>query len=149
MEDHNKYREIHHLGVNIQGLLNNYKGKTLKGLLQDDEGNLLTDSEARTFLKECQDKGWKLLPSADCEGFDPLGGGCPGHRVKDEIVMGKKFTSKWFKGVCEIISIDAFKNILVIEITTETSSRTEEWNLSHTKIGFKNGDYVEALNSKQ
>lgn len=131
------------MSCNIQGLLNNYKRKKLDGLLEDDNGNPMSDYEARKFLKECQDKGWKLIPSADCEGFDPFGGGCPGHKPKDEIIMGKKFTSKWFKGECEMISCDISKNELGVRITRETGSHTEEWNLEHTKIGFKNGDYVE------
>lgn len=60
-----------------------------------------------------------------------------------EITIGKKFTSKWFKGICEMISCDISKNELGVRITRETGSHTEEWNLEHTKNGFKNGDYIE------
>jgi len=70
-----------HMSMNIQGLLNNYKRKKIN-FFSDDDGNEISDKEARAYLKECQDKGWKLIPcSSDCEGFDHFGGGCPGHLV--------------------------------------------------------------------
>ncbi|QHL87435.1 hypothetical protein GU926_08290 [Nibribacter ruber] len=73
-----------HLSTNIEGLLRNFKRKKLTGIVEKN-GRALSDSEARKFLAECQAKGWKLLPcSADCEGFDHFGGGCPGHQVENE-----------------------------------------------------------------
>lgn len=67
-----------HLSVNIEGILRNYKGKKIN-LLEDDNGNTLSDSEARKEIARLQSLGHKLIPSANCEGFDPFGGGCPGH----------------------------------------------------------------------
>jgi len=49
--------------------------------MTDDFGNELTDKQARSEIAALQIKGHKLIPSGDCEGFDPFGGGCPGHPV--------------------------------------------------------------------
>lgn len=68
----------HHMSVNIQGLLNNYKRRKIN-ILEDGNGRVLSDKEARTELAELQSKGYKLIPRDDCDGFDPFGGGCPGH----------------------------------------------------------------------
>jgi hypothetical protein len=68
----------HHITCNIEGLLRNYKRKKIN-FLTDDEGNLLTDKQAREALSKLQQKGYKLIPNDECEGFDPYGGGCPGH----------------------------------------------------------------------
>ena len=73
------------MGCNIDGLLRNTKGKKIT-FLEDDNGRQLSDKEARQFLDECKGKGWKLFGSSECEGFDPFGGGCPGHEIiEDEI----------------------------------------------------------------
>lgn len=73
----------HHMSVNIEGLLRNYKRKSMTGLFTDDDGKVISNEAARNYLAECQQKGWKLLPMSDnCEGFDHFGGGCPGHEVK-------------------------------------------------------------------
>ena len=75
-------RQIRHLSTNIEGLLRNYKGKKIN-IFTDDNGKQISDKEARKELAELQAKGHKLIPSANCEGFDPFGGGCPGHEVKE------------------------------------------------------------------
>ena len=72
------------MSTNIAGMLRNYKGKSMGGLLEDENGRTLSDAEARKFLAECQAKGWKLIPCGNCEGFDPFGKGCPGHEPKNE-----------------------------------------------------------------
>jgi hypothetical protein len=71
-----------HLCTNIEGLLNNMKGKKIN-FFDDDEGNQMSDKEVRKNLAEAQAKGHKLIGSDDCEGFDPFGGGCPGHEIED------------------------------------------------------------------
>lgn len=72
-----------HMSINIEGMLRNYKGVKIN-IFNDDNGNPLSDAEARIIIKECQDKGWKLIPMSDeCEGFDPFGKGCPGHPIED------------------------------------------------------------------
>lgn len=70
----------HHMSCNIAGLLRNYKRKKIN-FIEDGNGNMLSDSEARHELAEMQQKGYKLIPIDDCEGFDPYGKGCPGHEV--------------------------------------------------------------------
>lgn len=71
-----------HICTNIEGLLRNMKGRKIN-FLSDDEGNPLSDAEARRNIAELQAKGHKLIPSGDCEGFDPFGGGCPGHPIEE------------------------------------------------------------------
>jgi len=68
----------YHMTCNIEGLLRNFKKKKIN-FLEDGEGNLLSDTQARKALKSFQEKGYKLIPIDDCEGFDPFGKGCPGH----------------------------------------------------------------------
>ena len=72
-----------HVSTNIEGLLRNMKGRKINFLNGDDD-NPMTDKEARKAITELQAKGHKLIPSAGCEGFDPFGGGCPGHPVEDD-----------------------------------------------------------------
>jgi len=76
------------MSCNIEGLLRNYKGKKIT-FMTDDNGKQLSDTEARAEIAKLQAKGHKLIPSADCEGFDPLGGGCPGHPEFPEEMMDK------------------------------------------------------------
>lgn len=76
-------RTKRHMSANIQGLLDRYKGKVLN-ILDDGNGKTLSDYEARKELAELQSKGHTLIPCGDCEGFDPFGGGCPGHPIKEE-----------------------------------------------------------------
>lgn len=70
------------MSVNIEGLLRQFKNKKIT-FMEDDEGNRLSDLEARTEIMKLVVKGHKLLPSSNCEGFDPFGKGCPGHPVLD------------------------------------------------------------------
>lgn len=72
-----------HLSTNIEGLLRNMKGRKIN-FFNDDDGNRMSDSQVRIEIAELQAKGHKLIPSGDCEGFDPFGGGCPGHPVEDD-----------------------------------------------------------------
>ncbi len=74
----------HHMSCNIEGLLRNFKRKKIN-FLEDDNGRPLTDQEARHELAEFQKLGYKLIPREDCEGFDPFGGGCPGHEIKEDV----------------------------------------------------------------
>lgn len=74
---------MRHLSYDIKGVLKLYEGKSMDGLLTV-EGKTLNDSEARQFLNDCIEKGYKCLPmgsSDDCPNFDYYGGGCPGHPV--------------------------------------------------------------------
>ena len=77
-------RTIHHMSVNLKGLLRNYKGKKIN-IMQDDNGRVLSDAEARLHILNLMVQGHKLMScSNDCEGFDPFEKGCPGHPVADE-----------------------------------------------------------------
>lgn len=77
-------RKIHHLSVNLEGMLRNYKGRKIN-IMQDENGVALTDSEARAEIARLQELGHKLMPtSSDCDGFDPFGGGCPGHDIVEQ-----------------------------------------------------------------
>jgi hypothetical protein len=59
-----------------------------------------------------------------------------------EITKGMFFTSTQFKGVTEVLSVDADNNRIKVLITAlETSSWEEEWSLQHTIWGFERGDY--------
>lgn len=69
--------------TNIQGLLRNYKGRKIN-IFTDNDGHPITDKDARAEIAKLQAKGHKLIPSGDCEGFDPFGGGCPGHKIEDD-----------------------------------------------------------------
>ena len=69
------------MSMNLEGVLRNYKGKKIN-FFNDENGKELTDKEARQYIQECLGKGWKKIPLGgedNCEGFDYLGGGCPGH----------------------------------------------------------------------
>lgn len=71
-----------HMSLNISGFLRNHKGKSIEGIFNDDNGNPVSDSVARVYLKECQDKGWNLIPMCpeeECPDFNHVEGGCPGH----------------------------------------------------------------------
>ena len=78
METGKKY----HMSVSIEGLLRNYKRRKIN-IFTDDNGNTISDREATKEIAELQAKGHKLIPSGNCEGFDPFGGGCPGHEIID------------------------------------------------------------------
>lgn len=74
-----------HLSTNIEGLLRVMEGKKIN-FMEDDNGNFMSDREARSEIARLQAMGHKLIPSADCEGFDPFGGGCPGHPIEEKEV---------------------------------------------------------------
>jgi len=79
---------IRHMSVNIAGLLRNTGKKSMKGFFTKEDGNPCSDQEARIYIAECQNKGWKLIPMSDkCEGFDPFGSGCPGHETENELIV--------------------------------------------------------------
>lgn len=73
-----------HMSASIEGMLRNFKGKSMMGLITDENGKEMSDAEARKFLAECQEKGWKKIPCGDCEGFDHFDKGCPGHPIHEE-----------------------------------------------------------------
>jgi hypothetical protein len=73
----------YHMSVNIEGLLRNFKRKKIN-IMEDDNGKTLSDLQARAELARLQALGHKLMCCSDkCEGFDPFGGGCPGHVIEE------------------------------------------------------------------
>ena len=75
-------RTKHHMSVNLQGLLDHHKGKKIR-IMEDDNGRIMSDREARNEIGKLLALGHKLMPCGQCEGFDPFGGGCPGHPIKE------------------------------------------------------------------
>lgn len=71
-----------HISVDIHGLLNIYKNRKID-FMEDGNGRFLSDKEARAEIARLQALGHKLISSVDCDGFDPFGGGCPGHPVEE------------------------------------------------------------------
>jgi hypothetical protein len=71
----------YHLSVNIRGLLENGRRKSLAGVVLDDNGKHMTDAQARDYLYQCLGEGKLVLPAADCDEFDFVKG-CPGHKVE-------------------------------------------------------------------
>jgi hypothetical protein len=56
--------------------------KNLKGIFTDENGNEVSHMEAKKYIKECIEKGWRVIPMSEepCEGFS-YQDGCPGHVV--------------------------------------------------------------------
>lgn len=75
-------RTKRHMCTNISGLLRNMRGKKIN-FISDENGKTMTDQQARIVIAELQAKGHKLIPSGECEGFDPFGDGCPGHTIEE------------------------------------------------------------------
>jgi len=74
----------HHLCISVSGALKNFKGSNWRGCFHDSRGRDLTQGEAKAYLVDCLEKGWKVIPFGEpCEGFDYKGGGCPGHPMPD------------------------------------------------------------------
>jgi hypothetical protein len=72
---------ILHTSAAIRGLL---ALKDLSGVITDDQGRELSDAEAREYLHDCLEKGWKVLPmSGKCDNFD-YQTGCKGHPSEGE-----------------------------------------------------------------
>lgn len=82
----------YHISTNIEGLLQNCKHKKINFMV-DDNGRPMTDKEARAEIARLQKLGHKLIGPANCEGFDPFGGGCPGHEKEKQ--MSKHTPGPW------------------------------------------------------
>lgn len=73
-----------HMAINVQGILENYRRRSMAGLVTNDDGSKCTDAEARQFFYDHLKKGHAVIPTCDekdCPDFDYTGGGCPGHDV--------------------------------------------------------------------
>ena len=77
----------HHMCCDIRGLLNNNNTpNSLKGMFSDDNGNPVSDREAREYLYDCIAKGWRVIPMGDCPTFD-YQKGCQCHKMEKQNEM--------------------------------------------------------------
>lgn len=87
------------MAASIDGMLSFYKRKNMNGIMNHDDGRPLTDGEARAFLAESKEKGWKVIPCGDCDNFDHQTG-CKGHVLmyEDELPddMSRQDYSAWY-----------------------------------------------------
>lgn len=72
-------RQKFHMSISIEGMLNWNKRKKIN-FMHHDDGSKMTDAEARIYLAEALAEGKRVLPMAECEGFD-YQKGCPGHPI--------------------------------------------------------------------
>lgn len=73
-----------HMGIDIHGMLEHYRKRSMRGLIIDDDGKPLNDAESRQYLYNHIKQGHSVLPMCDdkeCPDFDYFGGGCPGHGI--------------------------------------------------------------------
>ena len=79
-----EFTHIHHTSINLEGLLKNYGRRKIR-IFSDENGNEISDKEARKHIAEQLAKGHKLMCMSgnDCEGFDPFEKGCPGHKIEN------------------------------------------------------------------
>lgn len=74
----------YHVHASVRGLLMNPDPITF---IDDDEGNTLTDAQARDWLMDCLVQGKEKLPlGKPCEGFSYTTG-CPGHVMEPEEIQ--------------------------------------------------------------
>ena len=85
MSDQNEGMTFH-MATSIEGLLHHYKRKKIN-FLTDQDGNFISDFQARKELKQMLANGQKLIKSDGCSKFDPEKG-CLGH-TKEELRLEK------------------------------------------------------------
>ena len=78
-------RRIVHMCINVRGALKNFRKREWKRSCTDpDTGRFLTPDEVRDVFLDELSRGHEVIPIGNaCEGFDYLGGGCPGHPVEE------------------------------------------------------------------
>ena len=77
-------RTKHHMAIDLKGFLHAYRRKKIN-IMEDDDGNIVSDKAARAHIQSLLDQGHKLMCcSNECEGFDPFEKGCPGHPYTEE-----------------------------------------------------------------
>lgn len=72
------------MSINVQGILEHYRRRSMKGLVTKDDGTKCTDAESRQFFYDHLAQGHVVVPMGDekeCPDFDYTGGGCPGHDI--------------------------------------------------------------------
>lgn len=71
---------IHHMSLDIAGGIKN--ARMLRNCITVDGRLLRTEKEVKTFLREQQALGRRVLPMGDCDNFD-YQVGCLGHPKKE------------------------------------------------------------------
>jgi hypothetical protein len=79
---------IHHMRLDIRGALLNWDDRMFRGMFKKDDGTVMTAREAKLQLMEELQAGRNYVPYGDCEGFDPVEKGCPGHAQKIDAAEG-------------------------------------------------------------
>lgn len=92
-----KKEMIRHMCMNIEGAIRN--AKELKGCITIGGYTLNTVTEIREWLKQQKAKGWRVLPLANCKGFD-FQTGCCGHETQEECDEHEAI-SKIASAICE------------------------------------------------
>lgn len=67
------------VSIDIEGYLKYMETNAIDILYNGKTGQFLNNSEAREVIACWDSLGHKLMGPPNCEGFDPFGGGCPGH----------------------------------------------------------------------
>ena len=116
-----------HMKQSILGCLRNNRIGTID-FLEDENGNPLSDEEARIELTKLLNKGHTVMPVGDdCEGFDVFGGGCPGH----EPLAGKELVKAM---------LDSGLSKVLVKVSSNGTNDFEDWVITFaTKEG---GDAV-------
>lgn len=68
-----------HMKLDIKGALMNWAPRHFKGMFKEDNGRAMGPREAKEKLLAELQKGNNFIPFGDCDGFDPIEKGCPGH----------------------------------------------------------------------
>jgi hypothetical protein len=69
-----------HMAIDIQGFIEHEPFPRGYEIFRDGS-NTVEPDVARNTLFDLLRKGHRLFPLCSCEGFDPFGGGCPGHEM--------------------------------------------------------------------
>lgn len=86
-----------HLAINVQGFLENYRRRSMAGLVTNDDGSKCTDAEARQFFYDHLKQGHTVIPTCDpkeCPDFDYTGDGCPGMTFTTTTTTTTKFPKR-------------------------------------------------------
>lgn len=71
----------YHLCIDINGVLRQTGrefAKNFKGVMKDSAGRLMSVAEVRVEFEQAQARGWKVMPTTECDNFD-YQTGCKGH----------------------------------------------------------------------
>lgn len=76
-------KTTYHMGLDVKGVLKNWKPSQLKGLLNHPDGKSMTADEVKDVLLNELSKGHEMLPIGECDKFD-YKSGCLGHPKEED-----------------------------------------------------------------